>query len=317
MTAPLPDLPLRDPAGHKGTFGTVCVIGGQSANPAGGREMVGGPAFTATAALRAGAGLAVLAVPQPLLTDALVIAPSATGLALPVDGNGRLQPSESATLLDQHLSAMRCVAIGPGFGSDEPQQQIVVRMIARDDLAIVIDADAINALAELTDVHVDLRCHAVLTPHPGEYRRIAAALGIDADPTDDVTRDVAARQLAQRLGCVVVLKGHRTVISDGINAHVNTTGSAALATAGTGDVLTGIIAGLIAQFFKPNLGPGSRQVTAAEQGGLSLFECARLGVYLHGKAADMWSAKHGDAGLLATDLLELIPDALHAHRART
>lgn len=292
----LPCLPRRPLDGHKGTFGTVCVIGAQVAPP---RVMLGGPAFAALGALRAGCGLAILAVPAPVMTEALVVAPSATGLALPVDGKGALRPSAVAAILDDHRPLMDCLAVGPGMGAAEPQQQILLRLIAQEDLPLVIDADGLNALAAAPEFHRELRAPAVLTPHPGEYKKLIAALRIDADPVDPARRPEAAAQLARRLGCVVVLKGIGTVVSDGLDTWTNRTGNVALATAGTGDVLTGVIAGLVAQF-------GSGQ--------LSLFECARLGVYLHGLAADRWACGHGQAGMLATDLLEEIPPTLAAMR---
>ena len=312
MTKDFPRLPHRDPAGHKGTFGTVCVIGGQAAGP---RVMIGGPAFTATAALRSGAGLAVLAVPGPIMASALVIAPGATGLALPVDPARALRPSKVAAVLDEHLPQYDCLAVGPGWGDGLPQQQILIRLLASGEVPMVIDADGLNALAALPDFQGDFHAPAVLTPHPGEFRRLADNLGIEADPVDPDARPAAAKQMAGRLGCVVVLKGAATVISDGLSTTINESGNVALATAGTGDVLTGIIASFIAQFFKPNLGAGSRQITAKQQGGLSLLDCARCGVHVHGLAADLWAARHGNTGLLASDLLDLIPEAL-SHLSR-
>jgi len=307
MSDPLPTLPPRPADGHKGTFGTVCVVGGQAGDP---RVMVGGPALSALAALRSGCGLAVLAVPKPLMAASLIIAPSATGLALPVDEQKHLAPSEVAHLLDAYLNSIHCLAVGPGMGTGDAQQQVVLRLITQDDVPLVLDADALNALSQVREFHRDFRAHAVLTPHPGEYRRLAEALGIDRDPTSPEARADAAGELARRLGCVVVLKGHETVICDGLNTHVNDTGNVAMATAGTGDVLTGIIAGFVAQFFKSNLGSGSRQITSEQRGGLTLYDCARWGVYLHGLAADYWAEKHGNAGMLATDLLAELPGAL-------
>ncbi len=160
----LPSLPRRPPDGHKGTFGTVCVIGAQVAAP---RVMLGGPAFAALGALRAGCGLAILAVPAPLMAEALVVAPSATGLALPVDGKGALRPSAVAALLDEYRPLMDCLAVGPGMGAAEPQQQILLRLIAQEDLPLVIDADGLNALAAAPEFHRELRAPTVLTPHPG------------------------------------------------------------------------------------------------------------------------------------------------------
>lgn len=305
-------LPPRPEDGHKGTFGTACILGGVAGPP---RIMLGGPAFSALAALRVGCGLAVLAVPEPLMNAALSIAPSATGLALPVDRKNHLKPSEVAELLDRYLRSFRCLAVGPGLGAEQPQQQIVIRLIAQDEVPLVLDADAINALAAVSDFTRDFRAPAILTPHPGEYERLARALGLSDDPKDPAQRESAAAALAGRLGCVVVLKGQQTVISDGISTFVNRTGNVALATAGTGDVLTGIIAGFVAQFFRPSLGAGSRQITADQQGGLSLLDCARFAVELHGRAADAWAERHGRAGLLATDLLGELPGQLQAMRS--
>jgi ADP-dependent NAD(P)H-hydrate dehydratase len=312
----LPQIPARPPDGHKGTFGTVCVIGGQVGGAGGGGEkvMIGGPAFAALGALRVGCGLAVLAVPMQIMAAALVIAPSATGLALPVDDAGALKPSDVAHLLDQQMLSYRCIAIGPGFGAETPQQQVVVRLIAQSEVPLVIDADALNCLARLPEFHRDMRCSAILTPHPGEFARLAKALGFEADAIDPKKRAVAAEELARRLGCVVVLKGQHTIVTDGVHTHENETGNVALATAGTGDVLTGMIAGFVAQFFKPNLGTTSRQITAQQQGGLSLLDSARLATHLHGLAADHWSGKHGNAGMTALDLLDHIPDALNSLR---
>ena len=291
MSEPLPALPARPADGHKGTFGTVCVLGGQCAGP---RVMVGGPALAALGALRAGAGLAVLAVPAPLMNAALAIAPAATGLALPVNGHGRLEPSAVAALLDAHRGDFACIVAGPGLGADEPQRTVMARLVSDDAVPLVLDADALNALAQLRDFAGDLEGPAILTPHPGEYRRLARALAIEADPVDPQTRPAAAETLAQRLGCVVVLKGAGTVVSDGLRSWTCPSGNAALATGGTGDVLAGVIGGLVAQHAKA----------------LDLYECARLGVHVHGLAADRWRDRVGEAGLLATDLLLEIPPVL-------
>ena len=155
----------------------------------------------------------------------------------------------------------------------------------------------------------DFRAPAVLTPHPGEYQRLALALGLDGDPIDQATRPAAAEQLAQRLGCVVVLKGAGTVVTDGVQSWINPTGNVALATAGSGDALTGVIAGLIGQFFKGHVGGTKSTARPQQPSGLSLLECARIGVYLHGLAADRWAERCGDSGLLASDLLAELPAA--------
>lgn len=310
---PLPPLPARPREGHKGTFGTVCVLGGQCA---GGRVMIGGPAFAALAALRSGAGLAVLAMPGPVLNAALSVAPSATGVALPVDAHGELQASAGAALLDSLLPGVSCLALGPGLGVGEPQRQLVGRLLAQDRIPVVVDADALNCLAGTPGLQLDLRASTILTPHPGEFRRLARALALEADPESPASRTAAASALSQRLGCVTVLKGHRTVVSDGIRDWTCPAGGPALATAGTGDVLTGLIAGLVAQFGRPDSGWPPSEVASSGplQGALGtrsrilpLWECARAAVMAHALAADRWAGTHGDAGMLATDLLETLP----------
>jgi len=299
---PLPRLPARDPRGHKGTFGTVVVIGGQAMAP---RLMLGGPALSARAALRAGCGLVVLAMPEPLLVAALGVAAEATGVALACDGEGEIDPSASAETLDRFLPTAQAIALGPGFGAREAQRQVVMRLVSADAAPMVIDADALNALSETERFDLDFRARAILTPHPGEFARLAARLGLELDPTAPERRRDAAERLAQRLGAVVVLKGAGTVVSDGLRTWVAEVGNAALASAGSGDVLTGIAASFVAQFHRGSAG-------AAPQ--LDLFDCARLAVQVHGLAADRWASRHGDAGLLAHELCDLVPDVLAALR---
>ncbi len=305
-----PVLPARPADGHKGTFGTVGVIGGQAAPPV---VMIGGAAMTALAALRVGAGLAKLAAPQPVLLAGLAAALPVTGLALPVDNAGRLLASRAAAIIDDHLNDADCLAIGPAWGAGEAQQQILERLISRDETPMVLDADALNTLAQMREFSRGLHAPVVLTPHPGEYRRLVANLGLDdVDPTDPERREHAAVQLAQRVGAVVVLKGAGTIVTDGLRVFVSSSGNAALATGGSGDVLTGMIAGLIAQFAPSGLeqlAASRRPGGGSVPGRLDLFECAAAAVHLHGVAADLWAESHGDAGLLATDLLERIPEA--------
>lgn len=299
----LPTLPPRDERGHKGTFGTVLVVGGH-AGVDGARTMLGAPALAANAALRSGAGLAVLAMPEALLAAGLTLCPAATGVALPADAEGQLDASAAAERIDAALATASVIVLGPGFGQGFAEQQTVVRLLASDALPMVLDADGINALAALTAGHRDLRAPMVMTPHPGEFARLAPALGITLSPTDPATRMAAAAEMARRLGCVVVLKGPRTVVTDGLRGWVNDTGNAALATGGSGDVLAGIVGGFIAQFARRGASPQR-----------SLLECAALAVWVHGRAADRWAARHGNAGLAPTDLAAEIPDVLAECRA--
>lgn len=301
--ADLPPLPPRDPAGHKGTFGTVCILGGC----AGSTRMIGAPTLAAIAALRAGAGLARLMVPAPILNAAIAIAPSATGLALPVDDEGLLIASDACAGIDAQAEACRCLVVGPGLGVSDGTRAAALRAIQQERTHVVLDADAINALADLPELVRDFRAPVVLTPHPGEFRRLARGLSISLDPTSEGERPGAAEALAQRLGCVVVLKGAGSVVADGHRTWINPSGHPCLATAGTGDVLSGLIAGLICQFV-PDPDAPQRTPEHDPSRPLDLFDAARLGVHIHGLAGQRWaSAHHAQGGLLATELADLIP----------
>ena len=309
----LAPLPARAPDGHKGTFGTVVVVGGCAmglgARPhsgdEGARVMFGGPVLCARAALRAGCGLVDLALPAPLVPGALAALESATAHALPVRASGELDASSCASLLDPVLSRATALAIGPGLGAGHAVAQVVVRLLARDTLPAVVDADALNALAATPRFDLDFRAPGILTPHPGEFGRLAANLGLPALPERPAPEQLhaAAQGLAQRVGAVVILKGHRTAVSDGLHAWSACAGSPALATGGSGDVLTGICASIVAQF-----GPASRARS------LSMLDCARWAVIVHGMAALRWSASHGQAGMLAQELCDHVPEALDEAR---
>ncbi len=289
--ADIPSLPARDQRGHKGTFGVVTVLGGQ----AGATPMIGSAALTGVAALRVGAGLLKIVAPAPVLPAILTVAPSATGIALAVEPDGSPVAHLGAETLDRALERCSCLAIGPGLGMSRGAAALSLRALGQQSVPVVADADALNAIAGMPDLARDMRARAVLTPHPGEFARIAAPLGVTAEPTLEHDRPRAAEQLAQRLGCVVVLKGAGTVVSDGQRTWVNDAADHALATAGTGDVLTGAIAGLIAQ----------------HDGALDLFDCARIAVVAHAHAARLWREKHkAPAGLLAMELADLLPEAL-------
>ena len=297
MNDPLPPLPARDPAGHKGTFGTVCVVGGHAAHPV---TMLGSVVLASLGALRPGAALCIAAAPEPLVPAILAANPSATGLPLPVDAEGRLVPHAVAEALDRHASRASAFVLGPGLGTGFPEEQVTIRLLSADDgRPVVVDADAINCLASTPSFDLDLRAPMVLTPHPGEFARIAAALRIDADPVDPAARPYAAARLAQRLGCVVALKGHGTVVSDGTRTWTCGRGNDALAVGGSGDVLAGVIGGLLAAHGR-SLGP---------------YDCARLAVEAHAIAGELWAARAGGtAGMLAAELAAEIPAALGAMR---
>ncbi len=281
----LPQLPIRAEDGHKGTFGSVCVIGGQRNED--GAVMLGAPTLTANAAMRSGCGKVMLAMPQQLLQTGLSMAPVATGIELPVDEVGRLIPSATIEAIDRHAAGCRALAIGPGFGSGWPQQQIVATLLSREDRPVILDADGLNALATLPSGQLELKAPTIMTPHIGEFSRLASAAGVDGD---------SAEALAQAYGCIVVLKSDSTVVSDGVQTVQIEDGSVVLATGGCGDVLTGIIAGILVQYG----------MDCIEH----LFDAAILGVHVHAMAGESFASEHGNTGMLATDLLARIPDVI-------
>lgn len=278
----LPDLPNRPDDAHKGTFGTVIIVGGSE-------TMIGAPALCARAAFRSGAGLVKIATTPDVLPHALTIEPGATGIVLSEDDNDWRQAIDKAD-----PDGKSVLAVGPGLGLDTGGGQKVLSLL-RGDRPIVLDADGLNLLAR-TARPCPKRDNAqlVLTPHPGEFTRLAQHLGITDSPTDPVSRPQAAAKLALAHHGTVLLKGQHSVVTDGTRLYINQTGNPALATAGSGDILTGLIAALIAQ-------------------GLPAFDAACLGAHLHGLAADQWAKRHGQRGLRAQDLADELPDTCNHH----
>jgi ADP-dependent NAD(P)H-hydrate dehydratase / NAD(P)H-hydrate epimerase len=285
-------LPERPARGHKGTFGKVLAI-------AGSLDYAGAALLVCRAAGRAGAGLVTLAVPeslQPLFAAKVV---EATTMALPEDDVEEVDPEPAiARILDHDHDA---VVVGPGLRPGLATTELVrMLLVAPDDdssdrgpAPLVLDAEALRSMATMGEWWAGSLRPCVLTPHPGEFERLRAGAGVEAGDadlgTDDGARREAASAAARAGGEVVVLKGARTVIAepDG-TATVAPFENPALATGGTGDVLAGVIAGLLAQGLAP--GPA-----------------AKLGVFLHGTAGDVVRERLGDAGLLASDLPDAIP----------
>lgn len=326
--SPPPALPVRDPKGHKGTFGTVAVVGG-CAGPR--VRMIGAPALSALGALRAGAGLARVLAPAPILSDIIALCPSATGDALPTEPDGQLVTQSAIAAIDRALGAASdsggpscsALVLGPGLGTSPASAALALRAIQQTEVPIILDADGLNALADVVEFWRDFRTHAILTPHPGEFRRLAAALKLQGDPADPESRPAACAALASRLGCVVVLKGAGTVVSDGSRTWTCTRGHACLATAGTGDVLAGIIAGLVSQFTRTDPTAQLRALATRKAGlpspaspsPLDLYDAARLGVQAHAIAGERWATDQGaSAGLLASELAALVPAVLEDMR---
>jgi NAD(P)H-hydrate epimerase len=277
---------------NKGNFGHVVVVGGSTGK-------WGAPAMTALAALRAGAGLVTAAVPAPALAQVGGIAPELMTWPLAADPEGSISALNLAPdLLAGLMGGKTVLALGPGIGQAAETVEFVTKLLAGTTIPAVVDADALNILAAQPQLLASLATKAqggrtiVLTPHPGEMARLAGVSVHDVQ----ANRLGAARWFAQRIGVTLVLKGARTVIAhpDGTVA-VNTTGNPGMAKGGSGDLLTGLVAGLLAQ----HPGEPAQAVEAA--------------VYLHGLAADM-AVKEGDEHtLLATDSLQQLSRAFRFH----
>jgi len=275
----IPKLKPRAVDAHKGDFGKVLII-------AGSMGMSGAAALAGRAALRAGAGLVRVATPKSVLPIVASIEPSFTTIALPEDSAGRISAKAINVILDA-VSENDAVAFGPGVGVSSALQSVLETLLQQEDLRLLIDADGLNNLAALKGRPGKLKANLILTPHPGEMKRLWSALSREPLPAD---RQKQAMQLAQRTGTIVVLKGAGTVVTDGQKVYVNKTGNPGMATAGSGDVLTGVTLALMGQ-------------------GLSNFDAAVLGVYIHGLAGDIAAEKIGQVSLIATDIIQALGDA--------
>jgi len=275
----IPRLKPRAADAHKGDFGKICIIAGSIG-------MSGAAALAGRAALRAGAGLVRVATPQSILPIVASIEPSFTTIPLPEDNAGRIAASAANTILNL-IPDNDCFAFGPGLGITQGVSSVLERLLEQKGLRLIIDADGLNNLSKINDWPRKNKADIILTPHPGEMKRLWAGLFRTPLPTD---RKIQAMQMANKTGTIVVLKGKGTIVTDGEKLYVNKTGNPGMATGGTGDVLTGVITALIGQ-------------------GLSNFDAAVLGVYVHGLAGDIAAKKFGQISLIATDIVESLADA--------
>jgi hydroxyethylthiazole kinase-like uncharacterized protein yjeF len=276
----IPQLQKRSADAHKGDFGKVCII-------AGSMGFSGAAALAGKSALRSGSGLVRVATPKSVLPIAASFDPCYTTIPLPEDSSGKI----SIKALDAILNAIEendVIAFGPGVGVLSGIKSILETIIQIEKLRIVIDADGLNNLAMLKGWQKINKTNLILTPHPGEMKRLWSG-SFRAPMPDD--RQKTATEFAKETNTTIVLKGHQTVVADNKKFYVNTTGNPGMATAGSGDVLTGIIASLCGQK-------------------MNNFDAAVLGVYIHGLAGDLAAKDKGFVSLIATDIIDYLPSGV-------
>ncbi len=289
----LPQFSVRERTGHKGTYGTVLGIGGS-------RGMAGSIAMAGKAALLGGAGLVRLAIPHSVSGVVAGFYPEITTIPCPEDRKGKFSLAALDLWVKQAEQAS-CVMMGPGMGRSAALDSMIVSFLRCVTCPIVIDADALNALASWGDggnhaekaVFSSFSQSLILTPHDGEFARLRKK----PTETELSERIRAAVEFSQRHSVTLVLKGHPTIVAASGNTVTNPTGNPGMATGGSGDVLTGLMAALLAQKFSP-------------------WDAARLGVYLHGLAGDLAANQVGEISVTATSILQFLPAAIRQHSDR-
>ncbi len=267
-------LPDRDPWGHKGCFGKILLLCGS-------RGFTGAAYLAAMGALRSGAGLVFLGVPESIYAIEAVKLNEPVVLPLP-DRDGKLSREAIPEIL-RRLPNMDAVLIGPGLGQSADTLEVVKAVLQNAACPVVLDADGINVIAAHKDILRGRMYPTILTPHDGEFARIGGVPGRD--------RMAAAGCLAHDLGCIVLLKGHETCIADGERCYLNQTGNPGMAVGGSGDLLAGIIVSLLGQHLAP-------------------LEAAAVAAWLHGAAGDICAGELGQYGMLPGDMLKVLPRLL-------
>ncbi len=285
--SPLPTLPPRPADSHKGLYGHALLVGGS-------RGMSGSISLSGLATLRSGAGLVTVVVPGAIQDIVAGFNPSYMTHGVAESECFDEAAADEVLALAENMTAL---ALGPGIGRAAGTGRFVARFYREVKQPMVVDADALFALAEHKELLAEAAGPRILTPHPGEFARLTGT----KPKSDDASRTQAAGELAGELASasgkpvetIVVLKGHHTVITDGTRFALNQTGNPGMATGGTGDVLTGVITALVCQ-------------------GLSPFDAARLGCHVHGLAGDLAAEKLGQVSLIASDLVDYLPAAFLA-----
>ena len=264
-------LPDRDPWGHKGTFGRILLLCGS-------RGYTGAAYLAAMGALRSGAGLTFLGVPESIYEIEAVKLDEPVVFPLP-DENGKLGIL-SVSEIEKRLPQMDAVLIGCGLGQSGGTLAVVKAVLEQAKCPVVVDADGINVLEEHKDILRGRALSTMLTPHEGEFLRFGGTIGED--------RMASAAYFSREWNCILLLKGHRTYITDGETGYRNETGNPGMAVGGSGDVLAGILVSLLGQGLKP-------------------LEAAACAAWLHGAAGDLCAEEIGQYGMLPTDMLTRIP----------
>lgn len=267
-------LPTRDPQAHKGDFGRILLLCGS-------RGYTGAAALAAMGALRCGAGLVYLGVPECIYAIEAVKLTEPIVFPLP-DEDGKLS-GKAVDKISQLLSNMDAVLIGPGLGCSAGTLSVVKAVLEQYTGPVVLDADGINVLAGHIDILRGRTSPTIITPHEGEFQRIGGQVCSN--------RVVSAGNFAADTNTVVLLKGHRTVITDGEEFYLNSTGNPGMAVGGSGDVLAGMITALLGQ-------------------GIAPLQAAACGAWLHGAAGDICEKEMGQYGMLPTDMLQVLPRLL-------
>lgn len=267
-------LPDRDPWGHKGDFGKLLLLCGS-------RGYTGAAYFAAMGALRSGAGLTFLGVPESIY--AVEAVKLNEPVVFPLQDRGGMLSREAIPEILERLKPMDAALIGCGLGQSEDTLAVVRAVLEHAVCPVVLDADGINLVAAHKDLLRGRAYPTILTPHVGEFARLGGVIGED--------RQSAAEEMARDLGCVLLLKGHRTCVTDGSHTYINHTGNPGMAVGGSGDVLAGIITALLGQ-------------------GISSLEAAACGAWIHGRAGDLCAEKLGQYGMLPSDMLEVLPRLL-------
>ena len=267
-------LPDRDPYAHKGDFGKILLLCGS-------RGYTGAAALAAMGALRSGAGLVFLGVPESIYAIEAVKLTEPVVFPLP-DADGKLC-ADAIPEIRERLPQMDAVLVGCGLGQSPGTLAVVKAVLEEAECPVVLDADGINVLAAHKDILRGRQHPTILTPHDGEFARFGGTIGQD--------RMASAAHFAREWNAIVLLKGHETCITDGVNGYENHTGNSGMAVGGSGDVLAGIIVSLLGQ-------------------GLAPLEAAACGAWLHGAAGDLCAKALGQYGMLPTDMLNALPRLL-------